>query len=313
VRSPGARGTDSLGLGVRSTLYSISCAILCHNYGRYLREAIASCLDQEDGSFVSETIVLDDGSTDETAEVCRAFGDAIRVSRTERLGFGGTLERAIRESQGEYVAFLDADDRFLPMKMKRVSEAIDSATLLLTHSAFEVDEAGRRTGAVLAGGSTSTLVVHRRSAEDILPVENGVFFHALDQPGNSIVLPDLLSEYRRHPLSMQSDPRPGEWHETLAETHSRYAVRLLQLASSPPVWLRSARDMRERAERAREVAAFCSLESALEKGLRGTALRRLATYISRLGPKGLVRDTRGWKMIARALVCRPVYQRRWQP
>lgn len=49
----------------------ITCSILCYNYGRYLPKAIDSCLNQEPGNYELEVVVIDDGSTDETPEVCQ--------------------------------------------------------------------------------------------------------------------------------------------------------------------------------------------------------------------------------------------------
>jgi glycosyltransferase involved in cell wall biosynthesis len=62
-------------------------------------------------------IVVDDGSTDRTAEVAAGFGDRVRVLRQPNAGPAAALNHGIRESRGEFHAFLDADDRWPPEKL----------------------------------------------------------------------------------------------------------------------------------------------------------------------------------------------------
>jgi len=66
-----------------------------------------------------EMIVVDDGSTDDTAKVLASYGGAIRVVRQENRGMSAARNVAIRAARGEYVAFLDSDDWWLPHKLSR--------------------------------------------------------------------------------------------------------------------------------------------------------------------------------------------------
>ena len=76
-------------------MLKITCSILCYNYGRYLAQAIESCLNQEQGDYQLEVLVIDDGSTDETPEVCQRYQGRIRTLRSDNKGFGASLDRAI--------------------------------------------------------------------------------------------------------------------------------------------------------------------------------------------------------------------------
>jgi glycosyltransferase involved in cell wall biosynthesis len=94
----------------------ISVLIPVFNNVAYLAEAIDSVLAQTYRPL--ELIVADDGSTDGTGDVARDYGDAIVYDYQPRAGQGATRNRAIRLSSGEFVSFLDADDRFAPDKLE---------------------------------------------------------------------------------------------------------------------------------------------------------------------------------------------------
>jgi glycosyltransferase involved in cell wall biosynthesis len=90
---------------------SISVVIPCYNQGRFLGEGIASAVAQR--GLVSEIVVVDDGSTDETPAVATRDG-SVRYLRQERRGLSEARNSGWRASSGDYVVFLDADDRLLP-------------------------------------------------------------------------------------------------------------------------------------------------------------------------------------------------------
>jgi glycosyltransferase involved in cell wall biosynthesis len=90
---------------------SVSVVIPCYNQGRFLGEAVASAAAQ--GELLSEIVVVDDGSTDETPTVATRDG-SVRYLRQERRGLSEARNSGWRASSGDYVVFLDADDRLLP-------------------------------------------------------------------------------------------------------------------------------------------------------------------------------------------------------
>jgi glycosyltransferase involved in cell wall biosynthesis len=86
----------------------VSAVIPTYNYGAFVEEAVESALGQTHRRM--EVIVVDDGSTDDTAERLARYGDRIRVVWQENRGLSAARNRGIREARGEWVALLDSDD-----------------------------------------------------------------------------------------------------------------------------------------------------------------------------------------------------------
>jgi len=120
-----------------------------YNYALYLREAIESALAQTYANF--EMIVCDDGSTDDSCEVVEHYASRdprIKLVRKKNGGVSSALNAAYRESHGDIVCLLDADDRFLPEKLEKVVKAFRSHpdSGFLGHRMFLIDAEGRRHG-----------------------------------------------------------------------------------------------------------------------------------------------------------------------
>ncbi|WGV24079.1 glycosyltransferase family 2 protein [Halotia branconii] len=186
----------------------ITCSILCYNYGRYLAQAIESCLNQQPGDYDLEVLVIDDGSTDETFEVCLNYQDRIRVLRSENQGFGASLNRGIIEASGDYVCLLDADDYFALNKLVTILPYLQQGYLYIEHLKQYVDIKGNNIENRLATGSTGTFCVNRNTALTLLPAENEIFFHPINSAGHGIHIDKVLSFYRVHESSYF---RAGIW------------------------------------------------------------------------------------------------------
>lgn len=100
----------------------ISVIIPTYNSSRYVTEAVDSVLAQTFDDF--EIIVIDDGSTDDTETVMSRYLSPVRYVRQANGGVSRARNRGIEESRGRYVAFLDADDTWLPNKLEKQMEAI---------------------------------------------------------------------------------------------------------------------------------------------------------------------------------------------
>ena len=91
------------------------------NAAQHIRQSIQSVLEQTFDDW--DLIVVDDGSTDETATVAGSFSDPrIRCIRRENGGQAAARNTGITNTQGEFIAFLDADDLWLPEKLDRQIE-----------------------------------------------------------------------------------------------------------------------------------------------------------------------------------------------
>ena len=93
----------------------VSVIIPTYNRSALLREAVAGVLNQ---SFKDvEILIVDDGSSDDTAEVVRGFGGDVRYFRQNHAGLNAARNLALSEARGEYAALLDDDDVWLPFKL----------------------------------------------------------------------------------------------------------------------------------------------------------------------------------------------------
>ncbi len=92
----------------------ISAVIPAYNAEDFLSRAIESVLAQT--LPVAELIVVDDGSTDATSRVAEGFGGPVRCIRQSNQGVSAARNCGIRQARGDWIAFLDADDEWLPHK-----------------------------------------------------------------------------------------------------------------------------------------------------------------------------------------------------
>ena len=95
----------------------VSVVLPVFNGERYLAEAIESLFRQTHQPL--EIIVVDDGSTDATAEVIASCGDRVRALRQANSGPAAARNRGVLEGRGEFVAFIDADDLWHAEKLAR--------------------------------------------------------------------------------------------------------------------------------------------------------------------------------------------------
>ena len=95
----------------------VSVIIPTFNSGAYLNEAINSVLNQTYSPI--EIIVVNDGSTDSTDNILREYLNDIKYLSQENLGPASARNLGIKHAKGEYIAFLDADDIWLPEKIEK--------------------------------------------------------------------------------------------------------------------------------------------------------------------------------------------------
>lgn len=131
----------------------VSVIIPNYNYARYVGGAIESVLTQTYPNV--DIIVVDDGSTDASKDVLFNYGDSIKVLSQQNRGVAAARNNGVAASSGEFVAFLDADDEWLPEKItKQVALFRQDHTLGLVHVGVEeVDENGNPLRQCLEGAS----------------------------------------------------------------------------------------------------------------------------------------------------------------
>lgn len=223
---------------------TVSILITCYNYGRYLTQCLESVISQ--GRPPDEIVLVDDGSVDDTPEIARSFPQ-VRYIRQANGGYAAASNRAFRESTGDILCHLDADDYWLPGKLERVIEILKGNPALggVMHDEMHVDTSGGQFGnhaAVsrkaevftlestvgcgflyrlpqLTGymfGSPTTITVRRRAIEDLFPVPegpafavDGVFLCGALRTG-VYYLPQVLAAYRHHGANLWADNPAAE-------------------------------------------------------------------------------------------------------
>jgi glycosyltransferase involved in cell wall biosynthesis len=203
-------------------LKSISVIIPTYNYGRFIREAIDSVLAQTYP--VAEIIVVDDGSTDDTLEILAGFGNRIVTVLRSNAGVSAARNAGMAVARGEYLAFLDSDDVWLPEKIeKQIVRFEADPELGLVHCGAElIDAAGKTLSVELTGlegwvarqlialghglvAPGSSMMVPRSVAEEIggfdsrlLACEDGDFCYRIALRYRLGFVPELLVRYRQH-------------------------------------------------------------------------------------------------------------------
>lgn len=123
----------------------VSVAMSVYNGAEYLRASIDSVLTQSFDDF--EFIIVDDGSTDRSAEIVRSYTDSRIVLRQQsNQGVATALNHALRLAHGEYVARQDADDVSLPERFLKQVEFLDThpEVAVVGTAATLIDRTGRR-------------------------------------------------------------------------------------------------------------------------------------------------------------------------
>ncbi len=129
-------------------MVKVSVIIPAYNGDRYIGEAINSILAQTYDDY--EIIVVDDGSTDNTAQVIQQYGEQIQYFSQTNQGVAASRNLGLNAAKGEYIAFLDQDDLFLPQKLlDQVALLEENPSLGIANSGWQiVDQQGQVQAAV---------------------------------------------------------------------------------------------------------------------------------------------------------------------
>ncbi|WCT74940.1 glycosyltransferase family A protein [Sphingomonas naphthae] len=141
----------------------VSVIVPCHNYARYLPQALDSILGQSRPP--AEVIVIDDGSSDGSADIARAFGSRVVVRSQAQQGIAATRNAGLDMAGQGLIAFLDADDLWTPDSLALRLAALEAQPALSCifgqtehFMSPEVDEATRARLACPRGAAVARFV-----------------------------------------------------------------------------------------------------------------------------------------------------------
>lgn len=201
----------------------VSVIIPNYNYGRFLRQAIDSALAQTYSNI--EIIVVDDGSSDDSDEILNSFSAKIRWIKQTNQGVSAARNRAVAESGGEILAFLDADDVWLPAKIEKqvavfssddkiglvhcgkldvddsekpISEHLDGMSGAVSHDLLRY-----RRDVILGGGSASAITREAFEKSGAFDTkmrigEDWEFYYRVSKNYQVGFVPEILLKYRIH-------------------------------------------------------------------------------------------------------------------
>jgi len=279
----------------------VSVIVPCYNVERYLKRALDSVFAQTYNNF--RVYPVDDGSTDGTLRVLETYADRCCFVSQPHAGPAAVRNRAIQMSGSPFVAFLDADDEWLPEKLERQIPLLkQDPTLGLVCSLCAIHEAGSDTSPTFTTGDvpgpgrlfeqsvregfvhTPTVVVRRRCLDDV-----GLFNESL-----------AVSEDRNLWLRIAARWRIAFLPEVLAIVHKRPG----SLSVSIPVEER----LRNGVAALEHVESSCPELSAAEaRALRMALAERLYCYGSFLLSSGVKEASRG--KLASTLTLQPTHWR----
>lgn len=123
-----------------------------YNSEKFLNETILSVINQTYTNW--ELLLIDDASTDQSPAIAKSFTDSdtrIKLfSHSENFGAGIARNTGIENASGKYIAFLDADDSWLPRKLEKQLAFMQKNNLNLCYSSYLLmDEAGNKTGKMI--------------------------------------------------------------------------------------------------------------------------------------------------------------------
>lgn len=194
---------------------TVSVIIPLHNNDAYVTGAIESVLAQTRPA--QEIIVVDDGSTDRSAERVQGFGERVRYRYQTNQGAAAARNTGVRLARGELIAFLDADDLWCRDKLALQCAALDRApapTLVFGHVEHfhSPESAGELRSRVhcppnpLPGYLPSTLLVRREHFDKVGVFETGWrvgefldwYMRAQEQGARVTLLPQVVARRRVH-------------------------------------------------------------------------------------------------------------------
>jgi glycosyltransferase involved in cell wall biosynthesis len=273
---------------------SITVLIPAYNASRFLRETIESVLAQTLPA--DEVLVIDDGSTDDTAAIAASFGPPVRVITTPNQKLAATRNFGVKHAKYEWIAFIDADDLWLSNKLElqmaelarhpdadlcysgRILLIQEGETTTRLGKVIEVPPADKIREALYVNTTflSSSVVIRRSTFLDIggndvnckwvedwdtwlRLLHAGVKFAAVQEP---------LVQYRVHPQSVSHNALPS-----LAEAKEVFSRHVLPRLPASTRWI-----AHQRSQSGQEAAAAYTMREAGDRGYLPMMLRSILRY-----------------------------------
>lgn len=204
----------------------ISVAMASYNGEKYIKKQIETILENLNDR--DELVISDDGSSDMTIEIIRAFEDSrIKLLNGPKKGLKKNFENAIKNSVGDIIFLADRDDIWMTNKVNKVVECFKSNDyILIQHDAIVIDDNNTvmfksfaehrkvKTGIIknlIKNSYHGCCIAFRKELKkEILPIPNNIYLHdewiglVAELNGKTYFLNEKLIEYRRHSQNTSS-------------------------------------------------------------------------------------------------------------
>lgn len=212
--------------------------IPAYNYGHFLADTLESVRAQNRSDI--QVLLIDDASTDNTAEIARGQPDLLHYVRNERnLGAGGAWKRGIELATGKYLVKLDADDQLLPGHLDAVEKAFEAnprAAMVVSSVLLKNETSGETHEEIICGEDTALeaeefrqrfmsdfffrmpgcalrmayLVGHERPDERLFQIHDWEYFLRVTKGHGAVMLSSPTAVYRKHDCSVSATARKEE-------------------------------------------------------------------------------------------------------
>lgn len=221
--------------------FTISVIVPCYNGERFLAEAIDSILGQTRPP--EEILIVDDGSTDATAQIARGYEPRVTLIQQDNAGPASARNDGIFRATGSLLAFLDQDDLWLPHKLERQCECLAAdpeLDICYSHVqrlwSEELEDEAQRVrdqprGDIVPAYATISMLARRRAFDRVGELSHDLKFgdaidwalRARDLGLNMLMLDDVLVRHREHHhnLTRQREENADEFLHIVKRTLDR--------------------------------------------------------------------------------------------
>lgn len=269
----------------------VSVLMNCYNGEAYLKEAIDSVFAQSVTDW--EIVFIDNCSTDRSAEIAQSYGEKIKYHKTEKnIPLGAARNFGLPLCSGEYVAFLDTDDIWLPQMLEKQLEAISEGDFALVYAGqIEINAKGEQIGIAMPAEKSGNIFAQLLTQFDIPIVTTMINRAMLTESGLNFdlnvsaseeyclfmqfavnhrfkVIPEALIKYRIHDKSL-TNSTIEKW-----ALERRYTLNKI-IAEHPVIERTYKREFREAFAR----AAYYEAQYAMAVGKHFSAFKALVPFM----------------------------------